>query len=287
MKTFQTFSESLKKDIPLRCFASIHQDNGSIDESFIYKVSTPVDKIKTGQKPPGSAKQMSHDEKYEDLNKQERASSMEAIAHHEKLNTQHGRTSGYTNLDGLADYTGYHAQPVNKLLYNGEHIADHHILNADDSPDKESEINTKDFISRLDTELSHPENAIKKPISVYSGVKTPTIKSLNRAQPGQKIHFPAYTSTSLDNLVARSFSESSTYHDAGIKNPHGHSYHHISHVVVFHLPEGYHHGRHVQSLSFNPDEDEFLLARNQKWNYKEKTLDPIKGVLYHHMEPSK
>lgn len=286
MKTFQTFSESLKKDIPLRCFASIHQDNGSIDESFVYKVSTPVNKIKTGQKPPGSAKQMSHDEKYENLNREERASTMEAIGHHEKLNTQHGRTSGYTNLDGIADYTGTHAYTVNKLLYNSEHIADHHILNDDDSPDKESEINTKDFISRLDTELSHPENAIKKPISVYSGVKTPTIKSLNKAQPGQKVHFPAYTSTSLDNLVARSFSQSSTYHDAGIKNPHGHSYHHISHVVVFHLPEGYHHGRHVQSLSFNPNEDEFLLARNQKWNYKEKTLDPIKGVLYHHMEPS-
>lgn len=286
MKTFQTFSESLKKDIPLRCFASIHQDNGSIDESFVYKVSTPVNKIKTGQKPPGSARQMSHDDKYENLNREERASTMEAIGHHAKLNTQHGRTSGYTNLDGIADYTGTHAYTVNKLLYNSEHIADHHILNADDSPDKESEINTKDFISRLDTELSHPENAIKKPISVYSGVKTPTIKSLNKAQPGQKVHFPAYTSTSLDNLVARSFSESSTYHDAGIKNPHGHSYHKISHVVVFHLPEGYHHGRHVQSLSFNPNEDEFLLARNQKWNYKEKTLDPIKGVLYHHMEPS-
>jgi hypothetical protein len=286
MKTFQNFSESLKKDIPLRCFASIHQDNGSIDESFVYKVSTPVNKIKPGQKPPGSAKQMSHDEKYENLNKEERASAMEAIGHHEKLNTQHGKHSGYTNLDGLSDYTGTHAQTVNKLLYNSEPIADNHILNAGDYPDKESEINTKEFIARVDTELSRPENAIKKPISVYSGVKTPTIKNLNKAQPGQKIHFPAYTSTSLDNLTARSFSETSTYHDAGVKNPHGHNYHHISHVVVFHLPEGYHHGRHVQSLSFNPTEDEFLLARNQKWNYKEKTLDPIKGVLYHHMEPS-
>lgn len=81
---------------------------------------------------------------------------------------------------------------------------------------------------------------------VYSG----TIhKPFSELRPGETVHMPAFTSSSININVAKTFT--------GV--------HSNRTILHFHLPKGYSNGIHVEGISDLPHEQEYLLNKDQKW----------------------
>lgn len=81
---------------------------------------------------------------------------------------------------------------------------------------------------------------------VYSGTMH---KPFSELRPGETVHMPAFTSSSININVAKTFT--------GI--------HSNRTILHFHLPKGYSNGIHVEGISDLPHEQEYLLNKDQKW----------------------
>lgn len=105
--------------------------------------------------------------------------------------------------------------------------------------DKKIHKNLIDHIDRI--------KPLQKNHHVYSGLGFDPSKKFRKGI----IRTPAWTSTSLHPLIARSFGESSSRQN--------------SHIIHFDLPVGYNKGAYIGHVSSIPNEHEFLLKPNQKW----------------------
>lgn len=137
-------------------------------------------------------------------------------------------------------------------------------------------------IKGLDKHLRDKRNALTAPVRVYSGLGLHVAQAVANANEGELVHFPAYTSTSLNPYIAHSvFSYTLHNSESGISgSPHTNP-NKYAHVAVFHLPKGFYKGRHIQSNSNFSSEDELLLDRNQVWQKGESRLDVPHKVVYH------
>ncbi len=126
----------------------------------------------------------------------------------------------------------------------------------------------------LDKLLNSPDAKTNGPITTYSGIKEKFANALMGKGVGATVHFPAYTSTSVKPDIAHGFSSYVRHPIIGQQK----------HVLVFHLPEGYHKGKFIAPHSNFRSEREFLLGRNQKFKITKRTK-PAYGYIYHHLEP--
>ncbi len=187
-------------------------------------------------------------------------SAEKATKHHLKKNTIEDRFHILTSHP-LQTYSGNASTNVNRALIRS--------VKTKKIPAKH-----KEFIDELDNHLNDEKNALRNDAVVYSGISSAFSKKLSSAKPGQSVHFPAYTSASIDRDRATSFAKN-------------------SHILVFHLPKGYNKGRYIENLSLYAEEKEMTLARNQKFKYLDRRVHHIKdkwgGVLakyvYHHLKP--
>lgn len=137
-------------------------------------------------------------------------------------------------------------------------------------------------IKGLDKHLRDKRNALTAPARVYSGLGFQVAKIMANAKDGELVHFPAYTSTTLNPDIAHNvFSFKMHSSESGLADSAHTSANQYAHVAVFHLPTGFYKGRHVQSNSNFSSEDEFLLDRNQVWQKGESRLDVPNKVVYH------
>jgi hypothetical protein len=109
---------------------------------------------------------------------------------------------------------------------------------------------TKKKIKHLDEVTNHAKNALTKPVSAYSGISSNFHAKLSKVKPGKSVTSPAYVSTTIHKPVAHRFGGGNYIH--------------------FHLPKGYSKGRYIMSRSAFSKEHEFLLSRDQKFNYLKK-----------------
>ncbi len=209
---------------------------------------------------------------------------------------------------------GQSANYRNKILNSGQ--LDHHRKNLETNQTEHSDYNHKRFIDNLYEHtlsssstnkklleeyrenaplyhnnispfvelspkfLAHPKNALNKKLTVFSGFGSKFRNEVsNNLSPGENVHFPAYTSASIDHGTASGFAgiykhgEESKYKDYSEVD---------SHIAAFHLPKGYHGGMYINSHSRygerspnrykNDDEYEFLLEKGQTFKYVGKTF---------------
>lgn len=137
-------------------------------------------------------------------------------------------------------------------------------------------------IKGLDKHLRDKRNALTAPARVYSGLGLHVATAVANANEGELVHFPAYTSTSLNPYIAHSVFSHTLYNtESGLDGSPHTNLHKYAHVAVFHLPKGFYKGRHIQSNSSFTSEDEYLLDRNQVWQKGESRLDVPHKVVYH------
>ncbi len=228
-----------------------------LDESFLKDWTQPLDGLK---RRPDGFKTLSPDQlkQFDSSVSEEIYRNIRSVAHHKSLNRKDNE-SGL--LEALKSYTAT-SHPINsKLLNNQEH---------GDVPD-------------IDLVLNNKENALKGDVVAYSGVGAEMGKKLMEHKMGDFVHFPAYTSTSLDYQIAHSFGGSTP-----TKLTDGEDEEIARHIAVFHLPEGYHQGRYIESHSRNQGEEEYTLARDQKFKYNERRIFPHRynGIqVFHHFTP--
>jgi hypothetical protein len=99
-------------------------------------------------------------------------------------------------------------------------------------------------------------------LHTYSGVK---FNPEEEADEDGHLFLPAFTSTSIDKNIARSFADDTTHHTDG----EGYTHHHIIHFDLKKGQKGMYVGRHPDvepdgQLSEHPNEHEFILPRNIK-----------------------
>lgn len=120
-------------------------------------------------------------------------------------------------------------------------------------------------VKHIDEVTNHPKNALTKPVSAYSGIGREFHKKLSKVEPGKSVTSRAYISTTIIKSKASLFGSGNYIH--------------------FHLPKGYSKGRHIASRSWHPNEQEFLLARGQKFKYLKRNTIKLHGSTIHHLEP--
>jgi hypothetical protein len=111
---------------------------------------------------------------------------------------------------------------------------------------------------KLDAALQHYAKPLDHVAHVYSGVGGFS-PAEHFKQGNGVIHTPAYTSTSLNPLVARTFAR-----NQHITKPNS-SFKSEAHVIHFRLPKGFKNGAYISNVSDVQGEHEYLLHRNQKW----------------------
>ena len=144
-------------------------------------------------------------------------------------------------------------------------------------------------IKHIDDAVTHKKNALKKGIVTYSGVGNKFAESISKAKIGSRVHFPAYTSTTIDHEISGNFGKAITHGKSGVTHPDGKLYgrgSRVEHTLVFHLPKGFHKGKYIEHVSLHKGEHEYLMGRGQKFKIKDRHYDPHNSTVYHHMEPS-
>jgi hypothetical protein len=259
MKSFKEFlfEEPKKSEKEVQFFAhfkSAHDPNHSIEQTEKEK-KKPTEFFAHFK----SAKDKKHniDEGFGDSAKKE----MEALKNNKKAASHHEMIPlSDKEQDSLDYYTENGSGPLNKGLINRSSAASH-----------------KKHIKQLDKITNHPKNKLKSSITAYSGISTAFHKKLSTVKPGKTVSSPSYISTTLDRGVADSFAHGE--YKIGSKRP----------FIQFHLPKGYSKGRHIEHATQNPEEEEFLLARGQKFRYLKKTEHKSEHFdqthIVHHLEP--
>jgi hypothetical protein len=181
-------------------------------------------------------------------------SNLKAVSHHEMIPLSD------KEQNSLDHYTENGSGSLNRGLVKGSSSASH-----------------KKHIKQLDKITNHPKNKLKSSVVAYSGISAAFHKKLSTVKPGKTVSSPSYISTTLDRGVAESFAHGAD--KIGSKRP----------FIQFHLPKGYSKGRHIEHVTQNPDEEEFLLARGQKFRYLKKTEHKSENFfqthIVHHLEP--
>lgn len=251
----------------------LNLDKANLNESYTTKYTTELSQYNKNPE-PGNSSPWHPDPvvrtRQVEASAEEMTDNLIGVGHHEDVdfdspNTHH-HVSQYTEA----------SHSINKALIN---------LHA---TGKELTDKNKRSVSALDRETTKPELAFESKVTAYSGVGEEMARNLAKAKPGQIVHFPAYTSTSIQHESAIPFGSRISHTESGVpgfttkgmKEPKK-----VRHMAVFHLPKGYHKGRYVESLTQNPEEHEIILARNQKFKLKEQRFDPHKAIVYHHFEP--
>lgn len=104
--------------------------------------------------------------------------------------------------------------------------------------------------------LLHDAPELKHPMRVYTGIG-PQFDILKERERGKDIvHFPAFTSTSLNPSEAMRFAYS-------LKNKH------LPEIVAIDLPAGSYHGLYIGNHSDHPEEQEFLLQHGKNIRFHE------------------
>lgn len=261
MKSFKEFlfeePKKSKKEVEFFAhFKSAHDPNHNIEQT------------KKGKKKPTeffahfkSEKDKKHniDEGFGDSYKKEKETlnkNRKAVSHHEDIPLSH------EEQNSIEHYTDMGSRVLNKGLMNRSSTASH-----------------KKHIKQLDAITNHPKNKLKSSVIAYSGISAAFHKKLSAVKPGKTVFSPAYISTTLDKNAAEYFAHGEVLRKA--KRP----------FIQFHLPKGYSKGRHIEHVSANPDEQEFLLARGQKFKYLKKTEHDLgyeqfdQTHVVHHLEP--
>jgi hypothetical protein len=197
----------------------------------------------------------------------------EEFAHHHALNAEeeheypYGRDTRHITHP-LTKYTSSSHMTNRHLIdtHVGSTTPGHYPLTADDTKRAE------EHIKALDPKTHHPANALKQPTIVHSGTNEHMSELLHHSKVGERVHFPAYTSTSTHPTVAQSFSN-------GVTDKHGT----VKHVIHFHLPAGYAKGRHVENISRTSGEHEMILHRGQ--TFKKVGEGHEEHVTHHHFVP--
>lgn len=280
MKTLRVFLEEQKrkrkKPRVITGYATIRNDNldeilagiEKMDESFTFQhsvehgdyVSEPekhLNRILKSKEDRFERSKRFNQDKEGEYNR-----NLDAVEHHTLID--------HPNNKHLTQYTD-ESQDLNM------HLIKKHIEGK--APSK-----YRPMIKALDTELSRPENELKKKVVAYSGVGTNMARNLMEAKPEDHIHFPAYTSTSIHHDIAHEFSKYLGARESKIPPRRGDT-DAVRHIAVFHLPPGYKKGRFIRHLSFIKRENEYLLNRNQKFKMFERRYDPVASTMYHHLEP--
>lgn len=210
-----------------------------------------------------------------------------AIARNKETDNNYAAISHHVQLEVPAEKK----KVIKKYTYRSRDLNSHLIVSHRENADPKNSVVFKSQIKALDSELNHDKNKTTGKLFTYSAVGEHVARSLSRARIGSTVHFPAYTSTSIDEFIPReSFGDEITPKESKVpehKYVSKSIYPHfgIRHLVVFHLPEGYHRGRYIAHMSHHGVEREFLLARDQKFRLKERRYDPQAGIVYHHLEP--
>lgn len=167
--------------------------------------------------------------------------------HHHELNTNLGH--GKTELEK------HHATELIR-----HYTADSSDLNGSLIEKRPLQGHSAKIDKELQKHTNHKANALKSDAIVHSGIGMHFAKIMRGTKIGDKIHMPAYTSTSTSPKVAKSFTDGE-YGDR--------------HFLHFHLPKGFTKARHVSNISEHSHEKEVIIHKNTKW----------KKVGYHH-EPA-
>ncbi len=138
----------------------------------------------------------------------------------------------------------------------------------------------KETEKELSKHTKSPLNAIKHPTIVHSGVGEEMASRMSRSNIGDKVHMPAYTSTSTSPHIAKGFAHSD------------HNQH--QHVLHFHLPEGYKKARHVSNISDHAHEREVIIHKGTVWKKVGHHIEPTDlekyasyaTIHHHHLIPS-
>ena len=151
----------------------------------------------------------------------------------------------------------------------------------------------KNQVNSLDRVTTDKRNALNSPIKAYSGVSGRFGSMLRNIKKDGIVSSPAFISTSLNHKIAKGFAHEEWDAHKGVE---------YRNVLVFHLPKGFHKGRHISHLSaydsgktkeapdISPDdkEHEFLMARNQEFKKIGETTRKLAGdqhMMYHHVAP--
>lgn len=136
-------------------------------------------------------------------------------------------------------YTGSSADVNRHLIYS-------HKEGKDPMQEK---VHTK-TLQKLDESLDELSKPAPHDFHVYTGVGTGFNIAHIRAKQGDKVHLPAYTSTSINPSIAASFSN-----DGHLKM--------FGEMIRVHIPKGSTHGTYLGHLGEVGDEGEFLLKRGK------------------------
>jgi hypothetical protein len=114
---------------------------------------------------------------------------------------------------------------------------------------------------------------LHRDLDVYSGISG---YSLHGSNKGDKIHIPAFTSSSTDKSIARAFAE----RDDSKNN---------FEMLHFKLPKGSNHGGYIASRSSFPSEREFLINKGKNWKYHSSREELIGNQKFtiHELHPIK
>lgn len=142
---------------------------------------------------------------------------------------------------------------------------------------KSEENRLNNFHKHLSKHTNHNSLALHHSTIVHSGVGERMGSILSQTKIGDKMHFPAYTSTSTHYPVAKDFSK------YGINNE--------RHVIHFHLPKGYTKARYIANIAKYPTEHEVLLHHGQTFKKvgEHKESHPgnnFEEIHHHHFVPA-
>jgi hypothetical protein len=173
--------------------------------------------------------------------------------HHHELNNQHKTEHGsYNHVNRYSDSS----KNLNNYLVRKHNDENH--------PDHD---NVQSHHKELSKVTNHPGNSLHHPIIVHSGVGEKMGRILHDTKIGERVHFPAYTSTSSHHEVAHSFGDPDIRHSENGRD------HVIKHVAHFHLPAGYTKGRHIANISSLPSEHEMILHHGQTFRKVEHHVE--------------
>jgi hypothetical protein len=173
---------------------------------------------------------------------------------HEQTMLAHGPTR-----DDLKEGSEHHhlAREINRYTGASSTMINRHLLGKGEASDPQSLTHRADTLSKA---IEHFGKPLEHEAHVYSG-----IGGFNPAEHFKEdngvFHMPAFTSTSLNPMIAHSFAHSQD-------KPLSHSFISDMHVIHFHLPKGYKKGCYVNGVSQCNGEYEYLLDKGQKWKLK-------------------
>lgn len=282
MKTFKEYlSEETKKDIP-DIFVHYrsgkdekhnphHKPNKDKDEPAEFFAHYRSGKDKKHN--PESIKedfQWDHDS----ASKKELSKNIDSLGHHSNLAARENKEDP-DHASNVRNYT-QESRSINNALIKGKKLKGRNASVA----------------RSMDRITKNPKNKLKKPIKTYSGVGERFAKVLNNTKPGGHVRSSAFISSSLDQTIARNFSDDII----DKKNDYSDDRSHVrSHIIQFHLPKGYSKARYIHDdFHANPGEHEVVIAKGQKFRKIKTTEAPMRGkkthvfkytAVVHHLEP--